>query len=254
MPGPAAMRASCTNPVTIKTGRGSFNCDYPRTRRPPPPNSHPDPYHPAVGASQIPIPRQRPERKELRVTMITQIKHPRKARCRVALPRPTALFRSVWLLGTRTPRATAGCLDLARRHQSKQGPCRLRGGGRRPLESLVIESVADGILAPAAVRVLDRQQPVHRLATSPGPGGRPRRHSARTAPTRCRRCSSGPSGRTMTPPRAGSGADSRRRPPSALLACAVSPSCASIETQRAVTSSVGGSSSAPWSENGMLLR
>ena len=93
MPGPAAMRASCTNPVTIKTGRGSFNCDQPncpRSRRPPPPKSHPDPYHPAVGAPQIPVPRQRPERKELRVAMITQIKHPRKARCRVArlVPEP----------------------------------------------------------------------------------------------------------------------------------------------------------------------
>src|SRR6188472_1882156 len=53
---------------------------------------------------------------------------------------------------------------LARRHQSKQGPCRLRGGGGSPFETLIIESVADGILAPAAIRVLDRQQPVHGLA------------------------------------------------------------------------------------------
>src|ERR1700676_3155664 len=54
--------------------------------------------------------------------------------------------------------------DLARRHQSKQGPCRLRGGRRRPLEPLIVESVAGGILAPAAVLVLNREQPVHRLA------------------------------------------------------------------------------------------
>src|SRR5215813_11669369 len=40
----------------------------------------------------------------------------------------------------------------------------------------------------------------------------------------------------------------------AALLSAVSPICASIETQRAVTSSVGGSSKAPWSANGMLLR
>src|SRR5512141_644333 len=54
--------------------------------------------------------------------------------------------------------------DLARRHQTKQGPCRLRGGGGSCLESLIIEPVADGILAPAAIRVLNRQQPVHSLA------------------------------------------------------------------------------------------
>ena len=94
MPGPAAMRASCTKPVTIKTGRGSIELydQYPRSRRPPPPKSHPDPYHPAVGASQIPIPRQRPERKELRVAMITQIKHPRKACSRVARLVPQPFF------------------------------------------------------------------------------------------------------------------------------------------------------------------
>src|SRR5260221_181749 len=54
--------------------------------------------------------------------------------------------------------------DLARRHQSKQGPCRLRGGGGGALESLVVEPVTGGILAPATVRVLDRQQPLDRLA------------------------------------------------------------------------------------------
>src|SRR5882672_7836927 len=54
--------------------------------------------------------------------------------------------------------------DLACRHQSKQGPCRLRGGGGSALESLVVEPVTSGILAPAAVLVLDRQQPVGRLA------------------------------------------------------------------------------------------
>jgi hypothetical protein len=39
----------------------------------------------------------------------------------------------------------------------------------------------------------------------------------------------------------------------AVLA-ALSSICTNIETQRAVTSSVGGSSSAPWSAKGMLLR
>src|SRR3954469_25607189 len=54
--------------------------------------------------------------------------------------------------------------DIARRHQSKQGPCRLRGGRGRPLISLIVESVACGILAPAAVAVLDGNQPVRGLA------------------------------------------------------------------------------------------
>src|SRR3979411_330361 len=54
--------------------------------------------------------------------------------------------------------------DLARRHQPKQGPCRLRGGRGSPFKALIVESVAGGILAPAAVLVLDRQQPVHGLA------------------------------------------------------------------------------------------
>src|SRR4030088_2496841 len=54
--------------------------------------------------------------------------------------------------------------DLARCHQSKQGPCRLRGGRRGTLEPLIVESVAGRTLAPAAVLVLDRQQPVHGLA------------------------------------------------------------------------------------------
>ena len=72
--------------------RPRVNSHCPRTRRPPPPNSHSDPYHPAVGVPQIPIPRQRPERKELRIAMIAQIKHPRKACCRVALLVPQPFF------------------------------------------------------------------------------------------------------------------------------------------------------------------
>ena len=90
-------RPQCGPPAPIllrsKPAADHSNCDQPncpRARRPPPPKSHPDPYHPAVGASQISVPRQRPERKELRVAMITQIKHPRKARSRVTrlVPEP----------------------------------------------------------------------------------------------------------------------------------------------------------------------
>src|SRR5450631_4285341 len=52
--------------------------------------------------------------------------------------------------------------DLARRHQPKQGPCRLRCGGGGSRKSPVVEPVTGGILAPAAILILDRQQPVHR--------------------------------------------------------------------------------------------
>ena len=43
MPGPAAMRASCTNPVTIKTGRGSIelrSTELSTSRGGPRPQSH----------------------------------------------------------------------------------------------------------------------------------------------------------------------------------------------------------------------
>src|ERR1700686_2977965 len=54
--------------------------------------------------------------------------------------------------------------NLACRHQSKQGPCRFRCGGGGTLIPPVVEPVTPGVLAPAAVRVLDRDQPIHGLA------------------------------------------------------------------------------------------
>src|SRR5258708_23710313 len=54
--------------------------------------------------------------------------------------------------------------DLARGQQSKQGPCRLRGGGGGILVSPVVEPGTGGIFAPTTVLVLDRQQPVRGLA------------------------------------------------------------------------------------------
>src|SRR5258705_10625403 len=49
-------------------------------------------------------------------------------------------------------------------HQSEQGPCGLRGGRGCTLEALIVESITDSILAPAAVLILDRDQPGHGLA------------------------------------------------------------------------------------------
>src|SRR5260370_17907990 len=54
--------------------------------------------------------------------------------------------------------------DLPRRHQSKQGPCRLRGGGGSTLEPPIVEAITGGILAPTPILVLDRYQPVRSLA------------------------------------------------------------------------------------------
>ena len=84
------LHQSCYDQNRPRIIRIAINQIVRESRRPPPPKSHPDPYHPAVGASQISVPRQRPERKELRVAMITQVKHPRKARCRVSrlVPQP----------------------------------------------------------------------------------------------------------------------------------------------------------------------
>src|SRR5690242_16056170 len=54
--------------------------------------------------------------------------------------------------------------DLASCHQTKQSPCRLRGRRDRSRKALVIESVAGGIFTPAAIPILNRDQPRHRLA------------------------------------------------------------------------------------------
>src|SRR5205823_1463616 len=54
--------------------------------------------------------------------------------------------------------------DLARCHQTKQGPCRLRSCGGGSFVSAVVEPIASSVLAPAAVLILGREQPRRRLA------------------------------------------------------------------------------------------
>src|SRR5204862_5951449 len=56
--------------------------------------------------------------------------------------------------------------DLARCHQTKQGPCRLRSCGGGGFVSAVVEPIAPGILAPTAVVILGREQPRRRLANN----------------------------------------------------------------------------------------
>src|SRR5215468_6250993 len=55
-------------------------------------------------------------------------------------------------------------IDLAGRHQPEQRPGCLRGGRWRGLVAAVGELIARSVLAPAAVRVLDRDQPFDRAA------------------------------------------------------------------------------------------
>ena len=93
-------------------------------------NSHPHPYSLAVGRFQIPISRQRPQREEFRITVIAQVEHPRKASGCIPLLVPNALFALA--ASDKQHLSPPPGVYLARCHQPKQGPCRLRGraGGR----------------------------------------------------------------------------------------------------------------------------
>src|SRR4051812_30723524 len=55
-------------------------------------------------------------------------------------------------------------VDVARRHQAKQRPGRLRGSAGRLLVAAIVELVARTILAPAAIGVLNGHEPAGRLA------------------------------------------------------------------------------------------
>ncbi len=107
MPGPAAMRASCTRPVTISTGRGSIglpaNASFPApkfTFRPLPPCCW-------CSSSSDTAPTPRAERTSN--SHDNADKTPEESLLPCSAARPTALFRSVCLLGTPRPAATAGC-------------------------------------------------------------------------------------------------------------------------------------------------
>ena len=81
-----------------------------------------------------------------------------RRRCRCSCGQsPSALLRALQIADAARD---GGMIDLARRHQAQQRPCRLRRDGGRGLIASVVELVAVAVLAPAAVRVLDRDQPV----------------------------------------------------------------------------------------------
>ena len=67
-------------------------------------------------------------------------------------------------------------VDLLCRHQPQQRPGGLRRRGGRLLVTAIVELVAGAVLAPAAIRILDRDQPICSLAHA-----RPRPVEARGA-------------------------------------------------------------------------
>ena len=96
MPGPAAMRASCTSPVTIKTGRGSIEIALNRlsTVAAARPQIHiPTPTTLLLVLLKFRYRANAQSGKNFGVAMISQIKHPRKACSRVALLIPQPFFR-----------------------------------------------------------------------------------------------------------------------------------------------------------------
>ena len=214
---------------------------------------HTERHRPTVSALQIAIARHRPEREEFPIAVIAQIEDAGKAGRGVSLLVPQAV-------GALSLRQDRRC-----RVRPPDGrPRRPPSGRARPMPS------ARRCSAPA-------RSPGSRACSSrrPRPSRRPRSGSRAASRPPC-----GPSARLVID--AGGVERAQHRPgavdvvhapaavpasvrllvaPSQAIARRIgsevagrSPSCASIETQRAVTSAVGGSSSAPWSANGMLLR
>src|SRR3981189_3278246 len=98
IPGPAAMRASCTRPVTINTGRGSIR--LPTDGYSPAPKFTFRPLPPccscSLGSDSAPSPT--PERTSS--THDSADKTPEESLLPCSAAHPTNLFASVWLLGT----------------------------------------------------------------------------------------------------------------------------------------------------------
>ena len=115
--------------------------------------------------------------------MVAQVEDAREAAAGVGVLPPQAAR----VLGPPQPGDAAldgGMVDLACRHQPEKRPGGLRGVGGSGLIAAVVELVARAVLAPAAVCVLDRDQPVGGLAHA-----RPRAVEARGAErAQCRPC------------------------------------------------------------------
>ena len=195
------------------------------------------------------VARQGPERKVGAVAVVLQVEHPRKAGRGIArvLHRPSACCARSRTEHRGAPHVDASAPAADQPQQRPGGligvlpgaaPARCRGSCRWSRPSR--RRPADDSSHASARRTAGSSAPCLRAR-------------ARPAPTRCRKCSWCPSGRTRSRPaparaQVGDRARERRARPAAR------PTRASAVTTRPVTSSVGGSSSAPWSANGMSLR
>src|SRR5262245_58140119 len=125
--------------------------------------SHPVPHRARIGIFEVAVARERPQREEFGVAMITQVEHAREARGRVVrlVPEAVVALRACQIVD---PALDRGMVDLPCYHEAEQRPGRLRCRARRSLVAAVIELIARAILAPAAVGILDLDEPRHGLA------------------------------------------------------------------------------------------
>src|SRR4029077_8384103 len=114
-------------------------------------------------ALQITIARHRPEWKESPISVITQIEHTGEARGGISLLFPQAVIALIFG-EIRDAASNSRMLHLACRHQTEKRPCGLRGRARRLLVAAIVQLVARSVLAPAAVLILDRSEPLYRPA------------------------------------------------------------------------------------------
>src|SRR3954453_19048060 len=123
--------------------------------------SHPERDRSAVAPLEIAVAGERPEWEELRVAVIAQVEHARKAGRGKAMFGPEAV-RPLRARQIGDAARHRRMIDRAGRHQAEQGPRGLRGRARRRLIAPVAELVALPAFAPAAVGVLNGREPLDR--------------------------------------------------------------------------------------------
>ena len=173
MPGPAAMRASCTRPVTISTGRGSIR--LPADAPFPAPNLTSRPLPPCCWSSSDSDTAPTPRAERTSNIHDSADKIPEESPSPYSAARPTVLFGSVWQLGTLRhgqppgarprppPSAQARPMPFARRSSGPpQSPYNRVGSWWHP--------------RPSRRRRSGSRPASPRPCASWGPGDRPRRH------------------------------------------------------------------------------
>src|SRR5262249_9076551 len=87
--------------------------------------SHSVPHRARIGVLEVAVARERPQREEFRVAVITQVEHAREARRRVArlVPETVVALRACQIVD---PALDRGMVDLSCRHQAEQRPSGLR--------------------------------------------------------------------------------------------------------------------------------